>query len=338
MSIAAIGAQVAPGVIPSLEAGTVPVTRLLRLSITDRCNFRCRYCMPAEGVPKAPHAELLSLERLAETVDFLVEYAGVERVKLTGGEPLVRSGIESLVRRIAAMPKVKEVSLTSNASLLGRMAESLQAAGLQRVNISLDSLDPQRFAELTRGGKLADALAGIQAAQRAGLLPIKLNAVLQRSGWEQDVPRLLDFSAENGFELRFIELMRTGTELDWCASEFVPADQVRQALAQTAEVRPMDGPPGAPAKLTEIIWHGKKIVVGWITPRSHPFCNQCERVRLDARGRLRRCLMDPNYLELGSILERGDKQSAAEAFAGYMTGKHAPETMEIASAMNLIGG
>lgn len=294
--------------------------------------------MPAEGVPKAPHSELLSLEQLAETVDFLVEYAGVERVKLTGGEPLVRAGIEGLVRRIAAMPKVKEVSLTSNASLLGRMAGPLQAAGLQRVNISLDSLDPQRFAELTRGGKLADALEGIRAAQRAGLLPIKLNAVLQRSGWEQDVPRLLDFSAENGFELRFIELMRTGTELDWCASEFVPADLVQQWIARNAEVSPMDGPVGAPAKLIEVNWRGKNIVVGWITPRSHPFCNQCERIRLDARGRLRRCLMDPNYLELGSILQSADQQRAAEAYVGYMTGKHAPETMESLSAMNLIGG
>jgi cyclic pyranopterin phosphate synthase len=294
--------------------------------------------MPAEGVPKALHSEMLSLEQLGDTVAFLVAQAGLERVKLTGGEPLVRTGIESLIQRVAAMPGVNEVSLTSNASLLGRMAERLKAAGVQRVNISLDSLDPQRFAEVTRGGKLAEALAGIRAAQQAGLLPIKLNAVLQRSCWEQDVPRLLDFAAENDFELRFIELMRTGTEREWCASEYVPADTVLQWLERNAPVESAEGPAGAPAKLTEVNWRGRPVVVGWITPRSHPFCNRCERVRLDARGRLRRCLMDPQYLELGGLLQRMGEQRAGEEFRAYMTGKRAPAAMESFVAMSLIGG
>ena len=294
--------------------------------------------MPAEGVAKAPHSELLSLEQLGDTVAFLVERAGVERVKLTGGEPLVRAGIEGLIRRIAAMPKVREVSLTSNASLLLHMAAPLKQAGLQRVNISLDSLDPQRFTELTRGGRLADALGGIQAARLAGLLPIKLNAVLQRSGWERDVPRLLDFSAENDFELRFIELMRTGTEREWCASEFISADVVQDWLAQQTAVASAEGPAEAPAKRTEVNWRGKKVAVGWITPRSHPFCDRCERIRLDARGRLRRCLMDPQFMELGSILQQKGEAGAADAFAAYLSGKHAPKTMESTSAMNLIGG
>lgn len=336
--MAVIGAQYVPLVIPGPITGVLPAVSLLRLSVTDRCNFRCRYCMPAEGVAKAPHSDLLSLEQLGDAVAFLVEHAGVNRVKLTGGEPLVRAGIEGLVRRIAAMPRVREVSLTTNGTLLPRMAGGLRAAGLARVNVSIDSLDPERFAELTRGGSLATALEGIRAAQQAGLGPIKLNAVLQRSGWERDVPLLLDYAAENGFELRFIELMRTGTEQAWCASEFIAADDVHGWLEQQAEVKAIAGPAEAPARRTEVEWRGSRVVVGWITPRSHPFCDRCERVRLDARGRLRRCLMDPHFLELGSILQQEGRERAAESFAGYMAGKHAPEAMESVSAMSLIGG
>ncbi len=338
MSIGSVHSQLGPFEVTKPVGGLLPRPRLLRLSVTDRCNFRCRYCMPAEGIPKSPHSDLLSLEQLGDTVGFLVEHAGVDRVKLTGGEPLVRAGIESLVRRIASMPRVREVSLTTNGSLLPAKAEGLKAAGLARVNVSLDSLDPRRFSELTRGGSLTAALAGIQAAQSAGLVPLKLNAVLQRSGWEQDVPRLLDFAAENGFELRFIELMRTGTEQAWCASEFIAADEVCRWLDAQAEAKPIAGPSEAPARRTELVWRGAKVVVGWITPRSHPFCSRCERVRLDARGRLRRCLMDAHFLELASILQRQGSCLAADSFDEYMAGKRAPESMETVSAMSLIGG
>ena len=186
--------------------------RLLRLSVTDRCNLRCRYCMPEQGVPKVAHAALLSLERLAEVARWLCQRVEIERIKLTGGEPLVRSGVDRLIGLLRAIPGVREVSLTTNGSLLARQVEALQAAGLRRVTVSLDSLDASRYRELTRGGRVEDALAGISAALSAGLTPVKLNAVLQQSTWTRDVPRLLDYTAANGLELRFIELMRTGTE------------------------------------------------------------------------------------------------------------------------------
>lgn len=338
MSIGSVGTQFGPVEALRVVGGMLPAPRLLRLSVTDRCNFRCRYCMPVEGVPKLPHSDLLSLEQLGDAVAFLVERIGIDRVKFTGGEPLVRAGIEGLVQRIAAMPGVRELSLTTNASLLPRKAEALKAAGLARVNVSLDSLDPQRFSELTRGGSLEAALEGIQAAQRVGLLPLKLNAVLQRSGWEQDVPRLLDYAAHNGFELRFIELMRTGTEQEWCASEFIPADDVRQWLEARAELKSVAGPAEAPARRTEVCWRGARMTVGWITPRSHPFCSRCERVRMDARGRLRRCLMDAQFLNLASILQGQGAQAAADCFDQYLAGKRAPDAMESGNAMSLIGG
>jgi cyclic pyranopterin phosphate synthase len=171
-----------------------------------------------------------------------------------------------------------------------------------------------------------------------GLTPIKLNAVLQRSGWQQDVPALLDYAAENGLELRFIELMRTGTEQAWCASEFIAADDVREWMERHADVKSIAGPADAPARRTEVTWRGTKLVVGWITPRSHPFCSRCERVRLDARGRLRRCLMDPQFLELASILQCQGPETAADTFDTYLARKRPPDAMESVSAMNLIGG
>jgi cyclic pyranopterin phosphate synthase len=312
--------------------------RLLRLSVTDLCNFRCCYCMPPEGVPKVAHQELLSLEQLAELTEWLVRHSGVDRVKLTGGEPLVRKGIEQLIAQLAAIPGIREVSLTTNGSLLPRLAEKLKAAGLQRVNISIDALDPVEFEQLTRGGHLADTLTGIEAALAVGLIPLKLNAVLQRSTWERQVPLLLDFAAARGFEMRFIELMRTGTEQAWCQSEFVPVNVVRDWLERCATVEPLAGDPGAPARLTKVSWRGASLTVGWITPRSHPFCDQCERVRLDARGRLRRCLMDPTTLDLAALRRQAGDAAALEAFHAYVERKRPPSAMDSALAMSLIGG
>jgi cyclic pyranopterin phosphate synthase len=294
--------------------------------------------MPAEGVPKIAHKDLLSLEQLAELVAWLAVRVGIERVKLTGGEPLVRLGVEQLVAHLAGTPGVREVSLTTNGSLLPQMAGALKAAGLRRVNISLDSLDPARFTELTRGARLPQTLAGIEAALAVGLVPLKLNAVLQRSSWKQDVPLLLDYAANLGLELRFIELMRTGTEQAWCASEFVPVQEVRHWLEERGPMQEMPAAAGAPARRTKICWRGAPLTVGWIAPRSHPFCSRCERVRLDARGRLRRCLMDPVPLDLFTVLrERGD-EGAAMALSNYMAGKFAPQTMDSAFAMSSIGG
>jgi cyclic pyranopterin phosphate synthase len=231
---------------------------------------------------------------------------------------------------------MREVSLTTNGSLLSRMAWSLKAAGLGRVNISLDSLDEERFKEVTRGGSLKRTLQGIKAARDAGLTPIKLNTVLQRSTWKQELPRLLDYAASTGFEIRFIELMRMGTERVWCDSEFISVDEVCKGLG--TKIVPAEEQTAAPARTTLLDWRGASVKVGWITPRSHPFCQRCERLRMDARGRIRRCLMDPATLDLPHTLETMDEVSASQEFQRYVAGKVSARAMDSSFAMSQIGG
>ena len=292
--------------------------------------------MPAEGVPHVAHNDLLPLERLVELVQWLTARTGIERVRLTGGEPLARRGIEYLVGALSAIPAVREVSLTSNGSLLPRMAQSLKEAGLSRVNISLDSLDDERFSNVSRGGSLRRTLEGIDAAQRAGLTPIRINTVLQRSTCQLEVPRLLEYAASTGFEIRFIELMRTGTERTWCESEFVSIDEVSGGL--NTKIVPIGGQSSSSARRTLINWGGTRVTVGWISPRSQPFCAQCERLRMDACGRIRRCLMDPSILDLHHLLETSDDATAWHSFQKYLAGKVPPNSMDSAFAMSQIGG
>jgi len=310
--------------------------RMLRLSITSKCNFRCCYCIPPEGVSKVAHAELLRLERLGELVAWLCGETGINRVRLTGGEPLVRRGVVNLIGIISALPQIEEVTLTTNGSLLAGMANSLKLAGLKRVNISLDSLDQARFAAITRGGELRKTLAGIEAAIAVDLAPVKLNAVLHRSTWKQDVPLLLDFAAEKRLEIRFIELMRTGTERAWCDSEFVSAREVCEGLqieaSRTGELT------NSSAQRTTISWRGEPLIVGWITPRSHPFCAKCERLRMDAQGKLRRCLMDAATFDLHSVLQNEGPFLGQRSFRRFLAGKRPPKAMDNVIPMSQVGG
>jgi cyclic pyranopterin phosphate synthase len=294
--------------------------------------------MPAKGIGWVGRKKLLPLEKLSEQVEWLAHHTSIDRVKLTGGEPLVRRGLCALISALYLIKGIREISLTTNGSLLADQACALKAAGLSRVNVSLDSLDPDRFAELSRGARLSRTLLGIEAALLAGLKPLKLNAVLQLSTWQQDVPRLLDYAAELGVEPRFIELMRTGTERAWCASELVTVDEVQAWLSEQTEMVPVASAPGAPASLTRIQWRGHRMNVGWITPRSHPFCASCERLRMDAQGRLRRCLMDPTMFNLRGLRSTGGDAAAADVFYTYMDGKHAPNNMDSEYAMSQIGG
>jgi cyclic pyranopterin phosphate synthase len=292
--------------------------------------------MPEQGVPKSRRCDLLTLEELASLTAWVSTHTGINRVRLTGGEPLVRPGIEHLIAEISTFPGMREVSLTTNGSLLSRMAWSLKAAGLGRVNISLDSLDEERFKEVTRGGSLKRTLQGIKAARDAGLTPIKLNTVLQRSTWKQELPRLLDYAASTGFEIRFIELMRMGTERVWCDSEFISVDEVCKGLG--TKIVPAEEQTAAPARTTLLDWRGASVKVGWIPPRSHPFCQRCERLRMDARGRIRRCLMDPATLDLPHTLETMDEVSASQEFQRYVAGKVSARAMDSSFAMSQIGG
>ncbi|MDR3763909.1 MAG: GTP 3',8-cyclase MoaA [Acidobacteriota bacterium] len=310
--------------------------QLLRLSVTDLCNLRCRYCMPRAGVPRLAHNEILSFEHLVRLVEWLAAGTGLTRIRLTGGEPLARPGIEALIRQLKSIERIREISLTTNATLLAPRAEALKLAGLSRVNISLDSVDPERFAQVTRGGNLQRALDGIRAARHAGLTPIKINAVLRRSTWQKDVPQLLDFAAAHGFEIRFIELMRTGTEREWCESEFVAAGEVCRGLGVPLTL--CSGPAKGSARRTMLEWRGRLHPVGWITPRSHPFCASCDRLRLDTRGLLRRCLMDPQTFDLCRTLAEESELSARRRFAAYIAAKRPPSFMDTSCSMSQIGG
>ncbi|MDR3763721.1 MAG: GTP 3',8-cyclase MoaA [Acidobacteriota bacterium] len=310
---------------------------VLRLSVTDRCNFRCRYCMPVRGAAWTPQPELLDRDRVVEQVVWLAQHTGIRVVRITGGEPLVRRDLPELLSVLRAIPQIEELALTTNASMLALHAARLREAGVSRLNISLDTLDPERFTRLTRGGDLHLVLLGIEAAVKAGLGPIKLNAVLQASTWQEDVPALLDYAAELGAELRFIEMMCTGTEQDWCQSEYVSVQTVQRWLQARTQVA-MDLPTASPARRSWLAWRGRAVTVGWISPRSHPFCANCERLRMDARGRLRRCLMDPVLLNLPGLRSRLDDAQAAAALARYMADKHPPLAMCSSTPMSAVGG
>jgi cyclic pyranopterin phosphate synthase len=297
--------------------------------------------MPETGVPLVPKGEIPTLTELAGAVAWLVARYGVDRVKVTGGEPLVRGGLPAFVAKVAAIPGVREVSMTTNGTRLAPEARELAAAGLARVNVSLDTLDPERFRELTRGGRVEEVLEGVDAALAAGLLPLKLNSVLRASSFREDVPGLLALAAGKGVEIRFIELMQTGTEAEWAIAERVTGASVREWLAaEGATVTPLPTRPNAPARRTAISWNGIEVEAGWIDPVSHSFCDDCDRLRLDARGRLRRCLMDDHAFPLVDLLRRGevDEAGVEDAARSYVAGKQPPIAMTIGSSMASIGG
>ncbi|HEB84709.1 MAG TPA: GTP 3',8-cyclase MoaA, partial [Bacteroidetes bacterium] len=309
-----------------------------RLSVTDRCNFRCRYCLPP-GFPRAvKSAPPLPPRELVRLVRTLCGQYPITRVKLTGGEPLVRREIVEIVSKLSSIEGIEEISMTTNGALLASRAAALKRAGLRRVNVSLDSLDPDRFAALTHGGRLDRTLAGIEAALDAGLKPVKLNSVLLRSTWEREVPALLEYSAARGLEVRFIELMRTGTDAEWVEGEFISADLVRRWLERHGEVAALPELPEGPARRTRLRWAGREITVGWITPLSHPFCGDCSRLRMDARGTLRRCLMDDAVFPFADRADRLGEKETRNDLDRYLAGKRPPATMGSEATMNAVGG
>ena len=310
----------------------------LRLAVTDRCNLRCAYCMPAGGASWTAARRLPSLERMSELVTWLGRLYRLEKLRITGGEPTLRRGLPELIRLFATAPEVPQVAMTTNGTRLARLAGELAAAGLDRVNVSLDTLDPTRYTELTRGGNVEDAVEGIRAAAKARLDPIRLNSVLRRSSWRSDVPALLDFALEHGVEPRFLELMRTGTERAWSEVEFVPATEIQRWLDWNGGLQFTGIASHGTARRSRVLWRGSEITVGWITPVSDPFCDSCNRLRLDAKGRLRRCLMDPQTLPLLDLLEKGDDSSVQRQVEEYLGAKVAPMGMHNRLPMVSLGG
>ncbi len=289
----------------------------LRISVTDKCNLRCAYCMPVEGLPWIPRADLLSYEEIAEVVSQMAGL-GLRRVRLTGGEPLVRKDLPDLVSLIRGVEAIEEISLSTNAVLLDGFAEDLRAAGVDRLNISLDTLRRERFAELgRRPDRFFDAtMVGIAAAERAGFSPLKINVVVMR-GFNDD--ELEDFAAltrERPWHVRFIELMPTEDNL-FLSDRFISADELLGRLHAQADLEPVEGPVGnGPATYFRL--PDARGTVGVITPLSHNYCNKCNRMRLTADGRLRTCLFGTHEVDLkGPLRETGSVTAAvAEALAG----------------------
>jgi cyclic pyranopterin phosphate synthase len=279
------------------------VHRSLRLSVTDRCNFRCPYCMPQEHVTFLPRAELLSYEEF-EILARVGRRLGIREVRITGGEPLVRRDIPSLVRRLAGIEGIDDLSLTTNGYYLEELARPLREAGLRRVNVSLDTLRPERFRALSGVDGLPQVLRGVAAARAAGLAPIKVNAVLMRGINEDEALDLVTWAHSEGVSFRFIELMPIGGGPIRGSQHLVPGAEVKRRLEEVYRLIPVnDGDEASPARTYRIASGGGD--VGFINPVTEPFCSRCDRVRITAEGKIRNCLFDRGELDLRGPLRSG---------------------------------
>ena len=282
----------------------------LRVSLTDRCNLRCSYCMPAEGLAWLPNKQLLTDDEVKRLVTVAVERLGVTEVRFTGGEPLIRPGLVDIITATTALAPRPRVSLTTNGIGLHRLAGALHTAGLDRVNISLDTLDPERFRRLTHRDRLADVLAGLQAAADAGLAPVKMNTVLMRGVNDDEAAGLLRFALDNGYQLRFIEHMPLDAQHAWDRAEMVTADEILASLR--AEFTLLSDPVergGAPAETWLVDGFtdaaGQPARVGVIGSVTRPFCGACDRTRLTADGQVRACLFATEESDLRRALRGG---------------------------------
>jgi len=293
----------------------------LRISVTDRCNLRCAYCMPPQGIEWKPHSQILTYEEIT-TVVRAAAALGVRKIRLTGGEPLVRPRVERLVEMVAAVPGIEDVSMTTNAVLLDRRAEALARAGLRRVNVSLDTLRADRFEQITRLGHIDDVWRGLQAAERAGLAPIKLNAVVVRRMNDDELADFARLTLDHAWHVRFIELMPVANEGDWGEHLPLPGNRLVTSEEMQARLSAQLGVPGlfvqallaspavpgnGPARVFRL--PNAKGTLGLITPVSQHFCPTCNRLRLTADGKLRPCLLAEGEVDVMSAL----RSSASEA-------------------------
>jgi len=319
----------------------------LRVSITDRCNLRCIYCMPETGVRLVSHDDLLSFEEIERVVRVGVRL-GIRAVRLTGGEPLMRRGIVDLVRRLASVDGIEDLSMTTNGTRLGRLAPDLKAAGLRRVNISLDSLDPGTFAAITRGGEIEGVLSGVDAALAIGLTPVKINCVPLRGLNDGDIPTLLEFIRDRPVHLRFIELMPVGWNDAWFQRRFMPASEIVTAVERAVSEKGgraihstvVDG--RGPA--TYLAIDGYKGTVGFISALTGHFCAKCTRMRLTSTGSLSPCLASSAEVDLKGPMRGGCRDDELEdLFIKAASLKPVKHEMECAAGldgrlMSRIGG
>jgi len=314
----------------------------LRVSLTDRCNLRCSYCMPAEGLDWLPDDSVLTDDEVVRLVRIGVELLGIREVRFTGGEPLVRRGLVDIVRRSHELGV--ETSLTTNALGLSRTAAALADAGLDRINVSLDTVRPETFLEITRRDRFKDVVAGLEAARAAGLGPIKINAVLLRGINDGEAPELLRWAIAEGYELRFIEQMPLDAQHAWNRTAMVTADEIFERLEREFVLKPVDEPRGsAPAEL--FLVDGGPATVGVIASVTRPFCGDCDRVRLTADGQVRNCLFAREESDLRAALRSGaSDEDLAERWVVAMRGKRAghgiddPTFLQPDRPMSAIGG
>lgn len=315
----------------------------VRMSVTDRCDFRCVYCM-GEDMTFLPREKVLTLEEMSLVAEAFAQL-GVNKIRLTGGEPLVRRNVMELIRHIGDLPQITDFAMTSNGSQLGRMSEDLKVAGLKRLNISLDSLDAERFRQLTRKGDLNQVVAGIDAAVATGFKGIKLNAVILKGRNDHEILDLLEFAIERGIDISYIEEMPLGEISEHEREEtYCSSDEVREVIAQRYELVPTTEKTDGPSRYFRI--PGLKTKVGFISPHSHNFCGTCNRVRVTAEGRLLLCLGNEHSVDLRAIIRAnpGEIEPVKQAIRESMSIK--PERhhfttdgdVQVVRFMNMTGG
>lgn len=281
----------------------------LRISVTDKCNLRCVYCMPEEGLEWLRREQLLSYEEIARIVSVMAEM-GLRRVRITGGEPLVRRDLPTLVRLLRAIDGIEEISLSTNAVLLEEQAEPLRAAGVDRLNISLDSLRPERIDALARRPGSAERIfRGLEAAERAGFAPIKINCVVMRGRNDDEVADFAEITRQRPWHIRFIEVMPTGDNLEVSRDHFISSDEILARIGEIGALAPVAGP-GGNGPATYFALPGAAGTIGVITPMSHNYCDRCNRMRLTADGQLRPCLFGSLQTDLRSPLRSGGDLAA----------------------------
>ncbi len=313
----------------------------LRISVTDRCQLRCLYCTPPDGTPETAGRGILSFEEIVRFVGVVQSGPGLSKVRITGGEPLVRPGIVELVRTLAR-EGVPDLALTTNGQLLAEMALNLKRAGLHRVNVSLDSLDEGTYARLTRGGDLRAVLEGIEAALRCGLAPVKVNTVVLRGYNDSEVVKITRFGLDRGLRVRFLELMPIGYARPTFHELFVSASEVRARLEERFCLEPLAHGAGETSRdYVASDLHGRRGIIGFVSPETQPFCDGCTRVRLTCTGRLLSCLARGRGPNVRGLLQ-SDLPVAAELLQGIVTkgleGKRSRHAFETLGAMAAVGG
>jgi len=331
--------------VPVLKDSFGRVATDLRVSLTDRCNLRCTYCMPPEGLEWLPKPELLTADEIVRLVRIGVERLGITEVRYTGGEPLLRRELVEIVARTAELRPRPQISLTTNGIGLDRLAAPLAAAGLDRVNVSLDTLDRDVFLRLAHRDRLDDVLAGLKAARDAGLTPVKVNAVLMRGVNDHEAADLLEYCMANGYQARFIEQMPLDAQHGWRREDMVTADEILRRLGERFQLTPADPRERGSAPAELFLVDGGPHTVGVIGSVTRPFCGACDRVRLTADGQVRNCLFAREETDLRTPLRSGaSDDEIVELWRAAVWRKRAghgiddPSFLQPARPMSAIGG